>query len=79
MDIHIRRTNHTLSGGQWYVGRIGAYQFEAVVFTESSQYGIDAGQVSKLWLLDGPRQRGGTEVVAYDRGWDVEPDSDTLR
>jgi hypothetical protein len=44
------------------------YEYCAKVYDTGSEYGIDGGRVSKLQI-----KRGGTEIVAYDRGWDVEP------
>jgi hypothetical protein len=72
-EITITTRGRSLSGGEWYVGRVGSYWFEALVFTEPSQYGIDGGQVSKLCLLDAPRKRDGRELACYDRGWDLRP------
>ena len=71
--ITIIKHGRSLSGGEWYVGRIGSSWFEALVFVEPSPYGIDGGQVSKLCLLDGPRKQDGREVACYDRGWDLRP------
>jgi hypothetical protein len=73
-EIILTKHSRSLSGGEWYVGQIGSYWFEALVFVEPSQYGIDGGQVSKLCLLDGPRKRDGREVACYDRGWDLAPE-----
>lgn len=44
------------------------YEYCAKVYDTGSEYGIDDGRVSKLQI-----KRGGVEIVAYDRGWDVEP------
>ncbi len=74
MQIEITRTSRSLSGGTWYVGRVGRYRFEALVFAEPSQYGIDGGQVSKLCLLDRPRRQGGRELAAYERQWELRPE-----
>jgi hypothetical protein len=74
MSIKITRTSRSLSGGTWYVGRVGPYRFEALVFPEPSQYGIEGGQISKLCLLDKPRRQGGRELAAYERGWELRPE-----
>ena len=44
------------------------FQWEAKVFENPSQFGINSGRVSKLSL-----RRGEKFVVNYDRGWDVKP------
>lgn len=44
-------------------------KWQAKVYDEPSEYGIEEGRISKLYLkLDG------VEVAAYDRGWDLRPD-----
>ncbi len=74
MRIEITRTSRSLSGGTWYVGRVGTYRFEALAFAEPSRHGIGGGQVSKLCLLDGPRRQGGRELATYERGWELRPE-----
>jgi hypothetical protein len=74
MQIEIMHTSRSLSGGRWYVGRVGPYRFEALVFAEPSRHGIDGGQVSKLCLLDRPRREGGRELAAYERQWELRPE-----
>ena len=78
MEIRITGRHGGLGGGAWYVGRVGSYHFEALVFGESSQYGIDGGQVSKLYLWTGPKKKGGQEAAVFERGWELEP-SDEVR
>ena len=49
--------------GNWHVGTIDGIKFEAKVYEENSEdYGINGGNVSKLWV-DG--------YLNYDRGWDM--------
>jgi hypothetical protein len=76
MEVRIASTHSSLSGGAWYVGRVGSYHFEALVFAEPSQYGIGGGQVSKLYLWDGPKKRHSQVVAVYERGWELEPKED---
>jgi len=78
METRIIGRHGGLGGGTWYVGRIGGYHFEALVFVEPSQYGIDGGQVSKLYLWDGPKRKRRTALAVYERGWELEPD-DSVR
>jgi len=53
MRIRITGKHAGLSGGAWYVGRVDGRHFEALVFAKPSHYGIDDGQVSKLFLWTG--------------------------
>lgn len=39
-------------------------------FKRASQYGIDGGKISVLWIQD---KHSGRTVANYDRGWDIEP------
>lgn len=48
------------------------YQFEIKHFDEPSDYGIDGGRISKLWIAPKPGDFRDT-IVNYDRGWDVRP------
>lgn len=74
MELRITGKHGSLAGGAWYVGRVGSYHFEALVFVESSQYGIDGGQVSKLYLwAAGPRNKRGESLAVYERAWEQEP------
>lgn len=71
MEIRLTGQHGSLSGGAWYVGRVGSYHFEALVFAEPSQYGLGGGQVSKLYVWEGPRKR--KALACYERGWELEP------
>jgi len=73
MRIRITGKQAGLSGGTWYVGRVDGRHFEALVFAEPSQYGIDGGRVSKLYLWTGPKRKGGEESAVFERGWELEP------
>lgn len=51
----------------WAYGKINGFEYQVKYFTEGSDYGINGGKISKLWIK-------GTEGKAYyDRGWDLEP------
>ena len=73
MEVRVTGQHGSLAGGLWYVGRVGSYHFEALVFVEPSQYGLGGGQVSKLYLWDGPKKKRGKALVVYERGWELEP------
>lgn len=45
---------------------IVTYQVKA--YDEGSEFGINGGRISKLWL-----GINGRMIANYDRGWDVEP------
>ena len=72
--VRVRKRSRSMSGGVWYVGTVGSFYFEALVFAEPSKYGIDDGQVSKLLILDKPRRQGGRELACYERGWELRPE-----
>lgn len=55
--------------GNWVLGTFNNMKFEAKVFTEPSEFGIDNGHVSKLWI----KGDGGIQVN-YDCGWGVGED-----
>ena len=38
-------------------------------YNAGSEFGIDEGRISKLWM-----QIDGKYVVGYERGWDIQPD-----
>lgn len=46
----------------------GQIEFQAKLYDENSQFGINKGRVSKLWVGDNYG-----EIVHYDRGWDRKP------
>lgn len=57
----------------WIVGDVQingeTYRVNAKVFQEGSEFGIDKGPVSKLWVEDSNRNT----IINYDRGWDIKP------
>lgn len=52
----------TRISGNWVLGKFGDNRFEAKIYTEPSDFGINNGHVSKLWIEG---------IVNYDRGWDI--------
>ena len=50
--------------GNWQCGTVGGVMFNAKIYDEPSDFGINSGKVSKLWIDD---------MVNYDRGWDKIP------
>lgn len=45
------------------------YEYEVKHYSEGSEFGIDGGRISKMWIAT-----SGKEVASYERGWDVEPE-----
>jgi len=54
----------TQVSGNWHNGTINGVRFNAKVYDEPSEFGIDNGNVSKLWIEG---------IANYDRGWDIKP------
>ena len=71
-DLHNDKSNPV-----WIVGDISidnkTYRVNAKVFLEDSEFGIENGPVSKLWIADS----NGNWIINYDRGWDVKPTAET--
>jgi len=71
------RSKKALSGGTWIIGKEdhdGAeFKFEALVFETPSQYGIENGKISKLFIT-----LAGETLVWYDRGWEQHPTEEVL-
>lgn len=62
-------------GGNWTSGLTEfdgqPYRWQALVFRQGSQYGIDGGRVSKLAITDDPTTWA-HPVYNWDRGEDVD-------
>jgi hypothetical protein len=54
----------------WVSGSHGNFKYEAKVFKEGSEFGINKGKVSKLTIWDSETEK---MIVNYDRGWDIRP------
>ena len=58
----------------WITGYVGCgdkiYDVSAKVFIVGSKFGIDNGQVSKLWIKE---RNADKPMCNYDRGWDIKP------
>ena len=72
IDLHNDKSNPV-----WIVGDISidnkTYRVNAKVFLEDSEFGIENGPVSKLWIADS----NGNWIINYDRGWDIKPTAET--
>lgn len=58
----------------WESGIFNGFKWEAKIYNEGSEYGINNGRVSKLFVKNGE-----SYVITYDRGWDIEPETDELK
>ena len=47
--------------GNWEIGTIDDVAFQAKVYEEDSEFGINGGNISKLWIKG---------ICNYDREWD---------
>ena len=60
---------HFDNSSNWVHGICGEYNFDAKLFDDGSQFGINNGRVSKLSIA----KYNGSPDVNYDRGWDIKP------
>lgn len=58
-------------GDGWKKWKEDGCEINMLAFEEPSQYGIESGKISKLWI-----RKNGKVLCNYDRGWDVEPDDE---
>ena len=58
----------------WKNGKLGGCEYWVKHYDDSSIYGINEGRISKLSV-----RRDGREIINFDRGWDLEPESDEDR
>ncbi len=56
-------------GGRWVKGFMEGYDYEVLVFPKGSQYGINKGRISKLYI----RNKDKKTVAEYERGWTFKP------
>jgi len=66
--------NERLLSKGWKEWSEDGYSISMLAFDEPSQYGIDEGKISKLFI-----KKGNKVVCNYDRGWDVEPKGDVKK
>ena len=52
----------------WKMGMIDGYEYQVKVYEEGSEFSINGGRISKLWM-----RKDHKEVANYDRGWDKKP------
>lgn len=59
----------------WINGTCAGYTFQAMVFEESSHYGINEGRISKLIIIAPGANGWANPTTSYDRGWDVNAET----
>lgn len=58
----------------WKQGNVLGCEYWVKQYGEPSVYGINEGKISKLSV-----KRDGREIISYERGWDLEPQTDEDR
>lgn len=58
----------------WKKEKEGLFEASILAFDEPSDYGIDDGRISKLYIVE--RTRTLKVVCNYDRGWIVKPSTE---
>ncbi len=53
----------------WFGGEFAGYKYEAKAYEQPSEYGIENGRVSKLWIKN-PEVGA---IAEYERGWGTRP------
>jgi len=70
----MKTKNHEIKARQtrqgWIDGTAGGYRFQAKIYDEGSEFGINESRVSKLWVKDEAQHQA---IMNYERGWDVRP------
>jgi len=67
--------------GNWISGSLGAFKFNAKVYSEPSVFGIQLGHISKLQINNNNEPHWSLNYcyLHYDRGWDIHPtDKDAI-
>jgi len=61
----------------WAEGAVGPYRWQAKVYEEGSEFGINGGRISKLTIWDEEKRKksnlSAACIVNYDREWDIKP------
>lgn len=58
----------------WKNGKIDGCEYWVKQYDSPSIYGVEEGRVSKISV-----RRDGREIISYERGWDLEPQTDEDR
>ncbi len=52
----------------WHSGNMNGFRYQVKAFDKGSQFGINGGRISKLWI-----SKDGKTYANYDRSWDMVP------
>jgi hypothetical protein len=69
MEIKITNLNDRVSPGTWAIGKIGPFEFQALVFPAHAvckSYELGRSKISKLWIT-----KDDAPVFNFDRGLDI--------
>ena len=58
----------------WKNGKIDGCEYWVKQYDSPSIYGVEEGRISKLTV-----RRDGREIISYERGWDLMPQTDEDR
>ena len=58
----------------WKNGKIDGCEYWVKRYQDNSIYGINEGKISKISV-----RRNGREIISFERGWDLEPQTDEDR
>jgi hypothetical protein len=82
INVHAKGKGHTQKTEDKAMWNKGSIKIENQIFTycakvygePSEEYGIEGGKISKLEI-----RLGDFPVVRYDRGWDIEPETENAQ
>ncbi len=52
----------------WTKGFLDGFEYQVKYYPNSSEFGINKGKISKLWI-----SKDGFECASYERGWNQKP------
>ncbi|HJI29630.1 MAG TPA: hypothetical protein OIL76_06230 [Veillonellaceae bacterium] len=58
----------------WAKGESNGMKYEVKHYDQGSEWGIDGGRISKLYI-----GKGGITLCAYERGWDIHPKTEAAK
>lgn len=71
IGVQVKPKKSSFTGSpNWLVGKHGPHTVQIKRYNKPSQYGINQGRISVLYIAD---KKQGTVLANYDRGWDVKP------
>ena len=60
----------------WSQGTINGYTYWVKHYEKGSHHGIEEGKISKLTIRKAGENK---DLCNYDRGWDIEPQTDEVK